>query len=1563
MAVVKKNTEPAAPSNIREFLAKKLKEQTYTKDAKLYAESASDMFAQLVEKGEDINKIVSFDPITDTYSINTAEIKDPSLRNKNWTGSKGRGKANVIGVHTARDIKGEKGSGKKKYMGLAASWLSEWMQGQGSKSPGVASAATSASTYGLSPFKKYLKEQEFGGQNLILSDLLGEDKSEQARKAKVIDLSKKYLTQYVEQSQKETEKGNIYPHLEKAKEVLQYLQTPNLDFEELRKRALPLGWNLAGELGTFEEEQAAQEEVARTTEEAQVKKAEEEKAAFYNALREKGIPESQIDDWYTKGITRVTSELPTGLQQYAELKPWYQGEGLFTLSDTEGKNEFMISPITGLINEYKFKLNSPLYGSYLGKDVFGKLTYYKPGIRGYSDELFKGTGGEGLRPISGQVDGNNNYQIYGVPEKAGTGYDYLTHLILRDESGNEIHVQKNPTTGEYHEFGKEDGQPLKINLFDYKAEDLQRKPYFSVMKNIQQDTFNKIQPSNELLSSDALQQEYDEVMKEGLRDNTQTAEKLTKLVADLKKKIQSPGNYVDKFVASELYDSLLVDPKVVEFLNRKQKSMLEKSPLRVLKESFLKNLRTELDYWNPKENSSRAKVVGLLKTGGIVKHQLGGRPTKTLTEEEYLSRVTPGKKPTSAESGIKDWRGTLKDMSTLEKISLAGSVASIAPGVGAIGGAVTTLADLGRMATGEDVGWGTIAADLGFTALALVGGGALRGVSAAGKAAKFAKGIKEGEAAIKTFGEAGKTAAEAAKISAEIAEATGKAGKFASLGKEGESALDIIKRTGSIVEKVKKVSSSEKSVGSIAGVFDKEEISLLKGLGVIEPKTSITKIMPTKFRKSLAENVVNKVSGIEKTPLADIQKVLEKTVPVVKEVAKPATVAASLTKPLLGPKTLKAIGTAGTITVGAMGIPSAINVVKTAATEGIGAVNTDDLKTAMFTVSGAAGILKNKQLLGMVKKVEGQMAKTGSTVKIGEHTIPISKRIKLEDLKKGKTVFGKEIFKDRTTKANEKTFANISEKLRGSNEALPKDLIKSKEDLESLRKQLGNIEWTKATQAESGLSTGAYKRVSRLLEGQNASYWLPNWKPNLKGFKLLQFKDGGIVKAQSGTFLKPLTKPLIAPSLTEGIKSMINPNEWKTKVLKATNTGAPLKSLVPINTKMPTFSEGLANIIKSQTNWRSASKLLGPTLLGPTLDQLKSTEIPRVDEIKNYDTSKGKLNLGNIIKGINPLDVINVSRLALGLSANKQIISDYLKANEASYFATPLPEKTNLRVGSYLNPMFEREASNIRRTGRRIAGSTSDLNKGIIARLQAEDLASQNVIKGDLATQDYLNKLRGAQQELDLRTAEGRRAAMAENLAKRAQVDNRRWTIMGEGESAAQTMKDQFLAFLGENIKMKQLEKKQDAGAKSYYDYFLNSPYSAEYQDYNKKFSQQGALERKKAFEDAQTGTTTISWEASGDYQKWLQEKRMAEERLSQLQKEHEQALLAYKIGLPRMKRGGSLSLPERIALEDEKAINARRLEGQKQLNRLQLEMVRATYKSVLENQKRMREGLRKLFK
>ena len=133
---------------------------------------------------------------------------------------------------------------------------------------------------------------------------------------------------------------------------------------------------------------------------------------------------------------------------------------------------------------------------------------------------------------------------------------------------------------------------------------------------------------------------------------------------------------------------------------------------------------------------------GYFKLGGLIK-----KGKKGMTADEYRTKYASPTSESEFKKSISK-TGMIKNSSAADWVSLGGTALSVIPGLGVVGGLITTGADIVKdiQKDGfqkEDIlNWNT-AANLGFTALSGVGLGGLKALQVGAKALKVAKTAEE----------------------------------------------------------------------------------------------------------------------------------------------------------------------------------------------------------------------------------------------------------------------------------------------------------------------------------------------------------------------------------------------------------------------------------------------------------------------------------------------------------------------------------------------------------------------------------------------------------------------------------------------------------------------------------------------------------------------------------------------------------------------------------------------------------------------------------------------------
>lgn len=1553
MSVVRKyQSGGQTVTSLEDYLANALKEEKFNKNGLSYARSAASMFAKLAAQ-PNIDEIFEFDPISNSYAIHVDKIQDPELKKLDWSGSTKHGRPNIFGTNTGRDIRGEEGSGENKYMGWAAGHLYNYRKQKNAPStnagtsPGTATttaAATKGITYNpLSSFDAALDAMRFKpNSELGIESLLGADKGNEAREKLMLEVGAEYLQDYINQSLKETEKGNTYNDMDRVQKALAAAKSGN--FEQFRQAALGLNWDLNSHLidaQTLAEQKRQDELIA----------AQKRRTEFEGAAKGFLSPEALAalaDAGYTNIGT--TPGFLTGINS-PELQNWLTSNQIRTITNDAGDEILAGSIFPGgiLQGNYKFnQLSSPLYGSYIGKNNIGKLSYFTKDTEGYDPTQFSQYGGTGkeFRGITGSVNGLKDWKIFGEPAKVGDSYSFTKTLVLEDANGNFYQVTGDPITGQYRD---KTGKTFNIKLDDYNEASWEIPFYGDVAGTLDKDLFSVVgeQPTKENVH--ALEVKIADLLAQGVTNKN--LEEWKNTIAQLRYFLKQ-GDYIDKKDAARIYQALLKDPTLIKAFTPRERSGLENFIINAGKRIREDLFPTEEEY----------KRIHSKKAGGVLKLQKGNR----LTKEEYLKILQSNKNEVPV-LNVKDWRGTLKDMSDLEKAGLVTSAASAIPipVAGAVGGLATTAVDVARMIKGEDVGLGTIALDLGFTGLGLLG---LGGVGTAARA--------------------GKVALNAEKVAAKAAREASKAGKLITSLKD----VKEVKTVASAAEKLSKVKTETRTLKELG--ITKEEALLLRSRGIIGPKTNITTVLKKGSQTELAE----KATAL-KTALP---KYVPKKVNIPNQAVKKGLLEES-------PNLAKAAKIGKAAFIGASAAPLAFSVPKVAsqwAEGGIENIQQEDLKNTLFATAGVTGFLKNRQAAKNIRSlIKNEKVPAHFTYKGKKYTdleLPVEAEIKKSSWKDKlpKTKAAKAKIAEAETKAKEEHLKKLdafnrefAAKYKAETEQeLPADFKIS--DVIPV-KESSFTTGIKTRDEVASMTSKNYERARKAIERAGMSPYARPWF----------FKKGGILKYQNP--FAPLPKKDF--SISKGFKPAPSINDIynthkafvegqarkaasqavpQTTATTVSIQGIPLEKRILFPSKKPlplTKLPGFNSTIPRPKLGFNLDKSKYPNVFGLPKEPISMPAAPAAQipaaaitgenplaEGKGYDLRKAfGISLSKFTASINPTDIIRLAQLGSANYFNNQATKQYIRAIQESYSPDLLAERVNLKMPSIFNPQVEREAANYTQMGRRIAGATADWDKGVAARLEAEREASDIRLKGALESQQAINQLAGKQQELDYQIAETRRGVFNTNRAKYADMNSRKAQTLGYKTATQGNVLENFLSATGTSVQNRMYEKKRDTANEKYLALFNDPEYKRLMKEYNEDLSEAALAAKKKAFLDARanSGNKTPSqevFETSPEYIEFIKRRTELEAAIKARSEAISMASMAYKMGLPAdrwgtFKSGGTLR--EKIILENEKSNNRLVLEKFKQDNKIMLERTRQAYKAILQNNRLMSNVLLRAFK
>lgn len=972
----------------------------------------------------------------------------------------------------------------------------------------------------------------------------------------------------------------------------------------------------------------------------------------------------------------------------------------------------------------------------------------------------------------------------------------------------------------------------------------------------------------------------------------------------------------------------------------------------------------------PEEQQKKIKEIieGIqtpnLKFGGIIKLQTGDKVQKLkvkIASGNTLHNLFSS--PMTAEKGF----GTL---------STAGDVASFIPGIGAIGGAVTTVSDIAKdiakdgFQASDILNWNT-AANLGFTALAAVGMGGLKGTLKLAKAAKVAD--------------------EAIDVSKAI-------GKMGTIGKDLNAAEDLVKLTSKI-----KNPTASTITGAISNLTGKEK-AISKLLGREVKAAEIPKL-----KEALADDFKNILISENKTSLFNkgynvAGKVLSSSpMKIASQTAVAGQVIPSITA--IGKESFTGDGRLGNISLEDVG-----NVAKAGVIgknyfknkQGLKAIERQTISTkepakSAITITDAEGnVIVNKGILPGelpekgkltgLKRVWGRTkAKETINNKFNKEVIDKYKAITKQTIPEGSVVSSIDAISPEQLK-------NLSLKVKPS--ALEgQGLEKARKEFDLAKKILekhGMSTIAKTTEEVKTLTNSEKKFISKLsgklkqVEPELRSIE-KEWKGKPKKFtgyntrvknltnkkdkivskikEIKERKEGGVLKmSDGGGFWDNLIENMGKNNTMAGpyvgpINIPIKKEVWKIPIQPF-----PVGISSPNTSIVPQVEQSISsNTINSKVNDRDTTSVSMKPLTSIASNINTTFPINNISNkltIKNTKTGSifpekaSNENLKNIINNINTKDVLNAGMYGKTLSTNDKVASLQKKAALAGIINIPTLSKQYFRATSSNMPFYTNQASKLTSIGKNMQESTSDLDKGFGARLAAASKGVDILEKGQLADKEQIQKTIAQQMGSDQQTAIQNLGIMGQNLQSVAGAQKAMSLVDANKLLANNAAFNNLVTATNRNK-----EIREEKGKYSNLFKLMTSPEQENLTKQYKTFDNEANKakldwEARVAASEKTSAPITGEWEKSPEYTRLLSKKDLLDKQWENYANKIKNSQLALQYGVTpgSFAKGGSLE--EKVYLLNLKNKYRQQSDNDKQY-----------FKSILHNNEMMVKSLIKIFK
>lgn len=977
-----------------------------------------------------------------------------------------------------------------------------------------------------------------------------------------------------------------------------------------------------------------------------------------------------------------------------------------------------------------------------------------------------------------------------------------------------------------------------------------------------------------------------------------------------------------------------VDVRKLAYIAENQEDLSEDDKLKL--QLLLDNIRKTNEY----------------KEGGVIKHQSGGNITSDELRNKLKGVNIKVAKGTTFKNLTKD--GFSKE-SVLSGVSVAGDIASMVPVVGAIGGAVTTIAD--AIKGGTDIkGWEEedtlkLAANLGFTALSLVGFGGL-----------------------KTILKASKLANKAVDVS-----------KVAGLSDDFVKLTNTIKKNPTlttltnVIETIDKTKGGKKLAAKIAGNNTPEATALLK--------TNLTKDLG-KVLESTQPTLVQKVASLGKK---SIDNKVTRTALGFGAIANATTSLGNIAEQA-------ASGNAGNITIedtgnllrsGALAkrflndrtLKKLLTSEKALPTKkSIVSITDKDNKVSEITfLRGDVPKIKDKYIF---KKLDSKEIVAKYNTSKGEK-IPSTATVKVEKEVPGQLI-QKKAYSEKLAKMLEKRGIAVKQ----SKPVKPKKVEKKEETPKSKVKE------TKTKTKEKEVVEVKEKQIYNTTVNKRLTY-------KGKGADMInKKKEGGILKFQFGTNKEGVPYKSVSEmpqlegflwglGITPGKKNPVSLldrfKKWNTlpkgnatigvggPKIKAGTINVPETSLASNKTNVPTVFN-IPNVLfpKKEVPFRIIPEQVAKEAVIPnktypervaSLEPIKPktlTSLPsKLDTetlkqpVSSGDLLKDKISFLNTLKGIRSnidyTDLANLGMYINTIAANAKIARAQKAAAMEGIVKLPTISNQYFRSSAKFAPFYNIQANNVRSLGKRLSESTSDIDKGFGARLASEQQAGETILKGQQLDQQQIAKDNERQQTSDRQTELQNLGIVGQNLQSLAGA-RKSLNLIDSNKIAMNA--GQFNKLIDVTNRNREIKENRNRAGELY-----EMTTSPEIKGIQERWSTLATLEaekKQKFLDRMKENSSTVAegdWENSPEFFEIEAMKKGLLEESKPITEKISAAKYAMQYGLP-IKRAKGGTLAEKKYLIDLKHMHRKELEEQKHY-----------YKMILKDNELLMKSLIKVFK
>lgn len=296
----------------------------------------------------------------------------------------------------------------------------------------------------------------------------------------------------------------------------------------------------------------------------------------------------------------------------------------------------------------------------------------------------------------------------------------------------------------------------------------------------------------------------------------------------------------------------------------------------------------------------------------------------------------------------------------------------------------------------------------------------------------------------------------------------------------------------------------------------------------------------------------------------------------------------------------------------------------------------------------------------------------------------------------------------------------------------------------------------------------------------------------------------------------------------------------------------------------------------------------------------------------------------NIGKNIDQYDLGNLARYFNDINTNERVTRLKNRAAVDANFTSPMLQGIYQRSTTPYSTLGQNIATKTQAQARNIARRTSDFDKAAGIMLSGADKANEIMMNARTNDQQRLDQMQAQQDAQRLQLGSQNAQIVAGNKARAANMFSTIGTNLAAQELGAGQSRANLIAGLVQNVEAKQARNIRQ----KLYDRSTNPEYQKALEEYQALNTEEGQSPYYKQWEATKgTGSISTPWDKSAQYKSYMNAIKSKRSWLDDYNRQTSNLNAALQYGAtPSYKKGGRLSLEERLFLQNTKDNNKAKL-------------------------------------